>query len=75
MSAHSHPMPCRLRLENITRVFPRADLQIVLALAAQSQALPRYLAQIHEITLREAAETIEVFFDLSPTLAPSAVVA
>lgn len=42
-------------------VFPNADHEVVGALAANGQALARYLAQIHELTIAETAETVDIF--------------
>ena len=62
-------------LENRSMVLPNADPQIVSALSAQTTALKRYLAQIHELTLNETTEAIEAFFDFTMSNEPHSKVA
>ena len=56
-------------------VFPNADPQFVSALSAQTNALKRSLAQIHELSLNETSEAVEAFFDFTMSSEPHSKVA
>lgn len=47
--------------ELLISLFPNANRQIVLALSDQIDSLVFYLAQVHEVTVGEVREIIDVF--------------
>ena len=59
----------------LAAIVPHADLQVVSALSSHAMALMRYLAQIHELTITETAETFEAFFGCQPPDQPELDVA
>lgn len=60
MSAHGTDMITKLQ-----NVFPQSDGAVLTALLSQGDAVARYIAQIHELTLAEAIEAIEAFTGVS----------
>lgn len=55
MNSHWDDAAARLKA-----IFPESDSSVLVALADQGEAIARYVAQIHDLTLAEVIETMEL---------------
>ena len=56
-------------------VFPESDSSILAALWDQGDVMARYLAQIHEVTISEVKETMELLLGVPMSVAEQAIAA
>ena len=48
-------------IKKLQSIFPQSDGTVLSALLEQGDAVARYVAQLHDLTLAEAVEAIEAF--------------
>ena len=62
-------------IERLQQMFPETDGSILSALIEQRDIVARYIAQIHDLTLAEARESVEWVLGYSASTSSSAIAA
>ena len=62
-------------IQRLQTMFPESDGPVLAALIEKTDAVARYIAQIHDLTISEAAESIEWVLDQLPAPKPAVLVA
>lgn len=62
-------------IQRLQTMFPESDGSILAALIEKTDTVARYIAQIHDLTITEAAEGIEWVLDQLPSSQPAVLAA